>query len=53
MEALKIAEKIIRENSFEHKEKKPGLSANRLSSNWAQNYTVQEFKLFAFILRFL
>ena len=33
---------IIRENAFEHKRKKlglvlnPGLSANRLSNNWAQ-----------------
>ena len=26
MEALKIAEKIIRENAFEHKEKKPRLN---------------------------
>ena len=26
MEALKIAEKIIWENAFEHKEKKPGLN---------------------------
>ena len=26
MEALKIAEKIIRENAFEHKEKKPALN---------------------------
>ena len=38
MEALKITEKIIQENAFEHKEKKPGLfnprlSANRLSNN--------------------
>ena len=27
--------KIIRENAFEHKKKKPGLSANRPSNNWA------------------
>ena len=26
MEALKIAEKIIQENAFEHKEKKPRLN---------------------------
>ena len=32
---LKITEKIIRENAFEHKKKKPGLSANRPSNNWA------------------
>ena len=32
---LKIAEKIIQENAFEPKKKKPGLSANRLSNNWA------------------
>ena len=35
LEALKIAEKIIQENAFEPKKKKPGLSANRLSNNWA------------------
>ena len=35
MEALKIKEKIIRENAFEHEEEKPGLSANRPSNNWA------------------
>ena len=29
------ASKIIRENAFEHKKKKPGLSANRPSNNWA------------------
>ena len=26
MEALKIAEKIIQQNAFEHKKKKPGLN---------------------------
>ena len=26
MEALKITEKIIRENAFEHKKQKPGLN---------------------------
>ena len=26
---------IIRENAFEHKEEKPGLSTNRPSNNWA------------------
>ena len=36
METLKIAQKIIRENAFEHKKKKPGLSANRPSNNSAQ-----------------
>ena len=36
LEVLKITEKIIRENAFEHKENKPGLSANRPSNNWAQ-----------------
>ena len=36
MEALKITEKIIRENAFGQKKKKPGLSANRPSKNWAQ-----------------
>ena len=42
MEALKITEKIIRENAFENKENSetevkfnPGLSANRPSNNWA------------------
>ena len=42
MEALKITEKIIRENAFEHTQKKEtrvtfnrGLSANRPSNNWA------------------
>ena len=29
-------EKIIQENAFEYKKKKPGLSANRPSNNWAQ-----------------
>ena len=45
MEALKIAEKIIRENAFEHEKKKPGLhltpgslSTNRPSNNWALGY---------------
>ena len=27
--------KIIHENDFEHKEKKPRLNANRPSNNWA------------------
>ena len=35
MEALKITEKIIRENAPEHKKKKPGLSANRPPNNRA------------------
>ena len=45
LEALKIAEKIIREKAFEHNKKKtrvkfnPGLSANRLSNNWAQVFS--------------
>ena len=38
MEALKIAEKIIRKNASEHEKEKPGLSANRLSKNWAQKF---------------
>ena len=33
LEALKMTEKIIRENSFEQKKKKPGLSAKRSSNN--------------------
>ena len=33
IESSKITEKIIRENAFEHKKKKPGLSANRPSNN--------------------
>ena len=33
---LKITEKIIQRNVFEQKKKKPGLSANRPSNNWAQ-----------------
>ena len=43
MDALKKVEKIIWENTFEQKKKKPGLklnpgraSANRPSNNWAQ-----------------
>ena len=41
IEALKIAQKIIRENAFEHEKEtwvkfNPGLSANRSSNNWAQ-----------------
>ena len=45
LEALKIAEKIIREKAFEHNKKKtrvkfnPGLNANRLSNNWAQVFS--------------
>ena len=41
MEALKITKKIIPENAFEHKKKKPGLKfnpglrANRPSNKWA------------------
>ena len=38
IESSKITEKIIRENAFEHKKKKPGLSANRPSNNWAMVY---------------
>ena len=33
----------MRENAFELKEKKPGLSANRLSNNWAQNKLIIAF----------
>ena len=32
---LKLTEKIIRENAFEQKKKKPGLWANWPSNNWA------------------
>ena len=46
---LKITEKIIWENAFEQKKKKPelnltlhGLSANRPSNNWAQGPVVQK-----------
>ena len=42
LEALKITEKIIRENAFEHKKEKPGLSANRPSNNWALVESVYE-----------
>ena len=35
LEALKITGEITRENAFEHKKKKPGLTANRPSNNWA------------------
>ena len=39
-DAVKREEKIIRENAFEQKKKKPALtfSANRPSKNKAQNY---------------
>ena len=33
----RITEKITRQNASERQKKKPGLSANRLSNNWAQN----------------
>ena len=39
MKAPNITEKIIRENAFEHKKDKPGLSANRPSNNWALKVT--------------
>ena len=32
-----VTNKFIRENAFEHKKEKPGLSANRPSNNWAQH----------------
>ena len=35
MEVLNITEKTLPENAFEHKNKKPALSANRPSNNWA------------------
>ena len=35
IESFQIPGKIIRENAFEHKKKKPGLSANWPSNNWA------------------
>ena len=36
----KKTNKIIRKNAFE-KEKKPGLSTNRPSNNWAQGFGIQ------------
>ena len=33
IESSKITEKIIRDNAFEHKKKKAGLSTNRPSNN--------------------
>ena len=33
---LEITEKIVRENAFEQKNKKPWLSANQPLNNWAQ-----------------
>ena len=36
IESSKITLEIIRENAFEHKKEKPGLSANRPSNNWTQ-----------------
>ena len=44
LKALKITEKIIRENAFELKKKKPGLSANRPSNNWAQSFCLKKKK---------
>ena len=41
-QVIKIIEKIIRENAFENKKKKPGLSANRPSNKWAQGFSVFE-----------
>ena len=32
---LEITEKIVRENAFEQKKKKPRLNANQPSNNWA------------------
>ena len=32
----KITEKINRDNAFEHQKRKPRLSANQSSNNWAQ-----------------
>ena len=37
MKALKLTERIISENAFEYKKKKPGLSASRPSNNSAQD----------------
>ena len=37
----KIREKTIQENAFEHKEKKPELSASLPSNNWAHKCTVK------------
>ena len=45
MEALKITEKIVRENTFKHKKKEagvkfnPGLSTNQPLGNWAQRFS--------------
>ena len=33
-----MTERIIRENTFEHKKEKPRLSINRPSNNWAQDF---------------
>ena len=33
---------MIRENAFEHKKKKPRLSANRSSNNWAQGFEIRK-----------
>ena len=32
---LNLTEKVVHENAFEQKKKKPGLSANRPFDNWA------------------
>ena len=45
MEALKITEKIIRENAFEHKKKKPGLGSWGYSNNWALKYGLHSRRL--------
>ena len=37
MKALKTTEKIIRENAFQHKKKKPGLNLTPASANWPSN----------------
>ena len=38
-----MTEKIIRENAFEHKKKKPGLTASRPSNNWALGRVVHNW----------
>ena len=46
---LKIREKIVRENAFEQKIKKPGLSANRPSNNWALQEDILVFSCYFYV----
>ena len=53
MEAQKTTEKIIQENAFEHRKKKPSanrLSANRPSNNWTQNIEEQALATYTRII---